>query len=952
MSADEDQKLSDSCLSISVQPSPHNDNAWREFPEDVRNYVVATKPFVFPDLRQTLKRTLNDLACDSIEFEGANTLPYSAMIHQNGGVANVLEHLMNMVLSEINALVGLPVTPALLQEVKEQQSSEWTRGGGYIDFVTDDRNPLWLRLYVGQYTIAIRRILRQHSQNILKGSYESLHYFILWMGNGHRSAKFIRLWQFPDSCNDTWYKVRANILEYCFCVAFRSLVTTQEDDGNRALVGLNVLSPLIQGGGKSIIQCLNLRASKAMRGAADAQIKCWPDFRQGIKTKRLTLGAKPRTPPRLLFRIDYLTALKDAGLNPEVIELFQGSLLKAATKVVSAEDLRETSLASLPIIGSLTAKVGFVLDFESCPPAIGALSSSSHEITVPDRLPWTIASSGFTTSNALVWTPHFTQISTLHAVSVQQLSRIPLHNTTCLADHKALIHNSQISMIILCGERAKYIVPTALGLSASFDLFIGDFSYELWVYNDLDSDHTRLLISSPELPADVGVPDMITCSKISELLRLVVSLTGLKEIRPYFIETTSVFRQIFRGMVHERRGLPAMTSDNIPEGIRLWLHRKGMGSLEHIRKIESIAGSLNWGLLMVVGALSRAKRRSSQAVMGFCPPKKRQRLNEPFDPTVFAIMKAFVAERLDKENEVYHQKLNGLGRETETAGVPVTSSLASECFSAPREGLPITKDNSTAAMNTGDCTNGVDAKIQEFIENCWQDQFEPEYEADINFVEQLSTFTMGEPESDGETQIDHLGATVDKRFNENRLDIQGHQQNGDTGPMMKTRNRTGNIPVIPIQQLNGSQVRVSNSGTLQLRYEVDGSRKAIDVNLGKSVRPSSQDHVRSVHFTDRGIDIRTEGGQSIIHPTRSNGGTTLPLEELRNLGSGEALLALYRRVMGLDAAPELEGKPIPTKPLNQQPDAENGEAPVERDALWLLKQYVDKHFPNGGDFWP
>ncbi|KAI1277582.1 hypothetical protein F5Y07DRAFT_398138 [Xylaria sp. FL0933] len=107
-----------------------------------------------------------------------------------------------------------------------------------------------------------------------------------------------------------------------------------------------------------------------------------------------------------------------------------------------------------------------------------------------------------------------------------------------------------------------------------------------------------------------------------------------------------------------------------------------------------------------------------------------------------------------------------------------------------------------------------------------------------------------------------------------------------------------------------------------------------------------------MHFTDRGIDIRDDGGQTIIHPRRSKDGTTLPLEEIRGFGSGEALIALHRRVMGLDALPELEGKPIPTKPLGLPLNEGSIEPPMEKDALWLLKQYVDTHFPNGGDFWP
>lgn len=74
-----------------------------------------------------------------------------------------------------------------------------------------------------------------------------------------------------------------------------------------------------------------------------------------------------------------------------------------------------------------------------------------------------------------------------------------------------------------------------------YQLFQG-FSFQLRIYNDFEPDRTHLLISSPKLLADIGVPGMTGCSKISELLRLLVSLLGLQEIRAHFVETTSVFR--------------------------------------------------------------------------------------------------------------------------------------------------------------------------------------------------------------------------------------------------------------------------------------------------------------------------------------------------------------------------------------------------------------------------
>jgi hypothetical protein len=60
----------------------------------------------------------------------------------------------------------------------------WAGPSGYFDYVTDLRQPAYVRLYVGQCRKGIRRLLRQHAQNILQNSIESLHYYLLWVSNG------------------------------------------------------------------------------------------------------------------------------------------------------------------------------------------------------------------------------------------------------------------------------------------------------------------------------------------------------------------------------------------------------------------------------------------------------------------------------------------------------------------------------------------------------------------------------------------------------------------------------------------------------------------------------------------------------------------------------------------------------------------------------------------------
>jgi hypothetical protein len=118
---------------------------------------------------------------------------------------------------------------------------------------TDRRCHQYLRLYVGQTIRSWRRFLVEHVQAILRGNVSSLHYFILWLGNGYRSANFLRLWTLPTGKDDRWRQATINILECLFARVLRSHHGTcsPEDaqlDPNTLLdgYGLNIMSPLLQ----------------------------------------------------------------------------------------------------------------------------------------------------------------------------------------------------------------------------------------------------------------------------------------------------------------------------------------------------------------------------------------------------------------------------------------------------------------------------------------------------------------------------------------------------------------------------------------------------------------------------------------------------------------------------------------------------------------------------------
>lgn len=180
---------------------------------------------------------------------------------------------------------------------------------GYASVVTDSRLPAWWRMYVGQCSRPWRRIVCQHSQAILQGSKSSLHYYMLWMGNGNRAASFIRLWKFPkETPNDSWYQIRSNILEALFCRAFRThhgiLCGTDKPNENTRSFGLNIMSPLVQGN-VMLSQLLRVQASVGPSRSPDPQIRHWAVFNP-THNKAIRIKGRP------FFRCNFDTALRTA----------------------------------------------------------------------------------------------------------------------------------------------------------------------------------------------------------------------------------------------------------------------------------------------------------------------------------------------------------------------------------------------------------------------------------------------------------------------------------------------------------------------------------------------------------------------------------------------------------------------------------------------------------------
>ncbi|KAL2854666.1 hypothetical protein BJX68DRAFT_264567 [Aspergillus pseudodeflectus] len=151
---------------------------------------------------------------------------------------------------------GRIITSDLLENVRQQQierNISWTMDNGYMNFVTDDRDRAYWRVYVGQSRNPLHRI-KQHIRAIQCGSLDTLHYFVISKGDGHRTAHFIKLWSIdlPNDLDPAINITLNNILEMVMARAFQSLPPEQLDEafglpeeGKYSFFGLNIISPLL-----------------------------------------------------------------------------------------------------------------------------------------------------------------------------------------------------------------------------------------------------------------------------------------------------------------------------------------------------------------------------------------------------------------------------------------------------------------------------------------------------------------------------------------------------------------------------------------------------------------------------------------------------------------------------------------------------------------------------------
>lgn len=303
------------------------------------------------------------------------SLKYASEIEAHGGHETVADDLLRLVTPEILDLQSQQITTAILRDIQHQQDKDesWATPMGYLDFITDSRDREWLRLYVGQCVEVLRRVINGHAQSILKASIDTLHYFMIWLGNGCRSANFIRLWKVEDYEDDDWKKIRMNILEVLFCQAFsthhgvldRILPTPGTDQFTlyeRPSYGLNLMTPLAQDG--PLIDFTRSNYIIPAQKTPDEQIGLWVNcFRLRRAAAKRGLNQKLLTASRPRFRSDLDDCLRTTIGDDNIFKE-----LKASMQCEQVNVNCSSITAPVPFFGSTSAKIGFILDYAAVSP--------------------------------------------------------------------------------------------------------------------------------------------------------------------------------------------------------------------------------------------------------------------------------------------------------------------------------------------------------------------------------------------------------------------------------------------------------------------------------------------------------------------------------------------------------------------------------------------------------
>jgi hypothetical protein len=478
---------------------------------------------------------------------------------------------------------------------------QWPKVGGYLDFVTDDRNCFYVRFYVGQSIVVALR-LDTHCRHILQGAFDTLHYYILNMGDGHRRANWLQLWSMPKEMQymATFSGFSISIIQCClemmFCRAYESLPnqTLAEYFGTAlyglyAGTGLNVLSPLLQPVDFFLLESSRMQHRSRLSSSLDPEVASRPAVRgKMIAKERQDAFATSKALPasisaygRLIQEQLQAQGVQHYSLNAVLSKSrFQTEYFHLGYQFAKAFG-ESDNFHTLPF-GSLEATICVVLDNRHID--IGTKTSESGWI------PWLLRSVGFPEGNTLLFTYNHTYRGLYDSITSPKGED---HITLRRKFTRLLINNSNLHIVLLCDpvSRDKILASIRSGIAAVDRPYILNFQGQklsCWLQRHPDNYICHIFIESPEpFPVLLG-SDWRKAIKLGEVFKTAVALTDIK-VDTYHFESCSFTAKVLkkRWSEHTNQDIQPWTPENLDPVVQHYLQRHGFTTIEELEQLQN-----------------------------------------------------------------------------------------------------------------------------------------------------------------------------------------------------------------------------------------------------------------------------------------------------------------------------------------------------------------------------
>ncbi|KAI1912220.1 hypothetical protein LOZ61_003381 [Ophidiomyces ophidiicola] len=635
---------------------------------------------VFPPLT-----TLATLLIESLWQENwynLRPLSYFGMIEMYGGKEEVTLAVLRSIPNEIRNLEGKSISVADLDDIQTHQDpcEIWPPHSGYLDYITDDRNPEYWRPYVGQAS---------NPAGAPK----------------YRSMNYIRLWSLPqnvvgDKDAGSSRLLLNNILETLMCRAFQSLPSIELQkyfgDGEYATTGLNILPPLLQGialdiptRSKYIDRCLE---------SADENIRKWPSERKRQRGASRAASSLGRSFEPLWRRSNYQNAMFQACIATEgckhlakLVEFNEKAEYPTIGEPRIDSLLHQASYleskCGAPLIrpfGSLKARLGVVLDH--CP----VNKAENNQAAIRDNitaLPAALLDAGLSQENSLVWTFNLRQCFESrrgsHGGLLTNSEHHPLSNF-----HRSLIEASDTRIILLCGHNAESAVINQNIAQNETVLSLRGCSFK--AYFETDKDKTMIKRIYVLLVASLAVVSRLEnwdeAKEHAEIFRFAAVTANIPSLRGSSITTHLIGKQILLRYWAEKEGIyEPMTTETMDPRFREWFALKGIKSDNEIKQYEQLGKSLMRGAILLLVTLPACPLQESKI-------KRYALLKQDIRPK--CVPRQFSRDELEAAKKLFRQ-FTGTACPT---GIPSNQVLGNMKFRAKRaERLGIDIDTSALA---------------------------------------------------------------------------------------------------------------------------------------------------------------------------------------------------------------------------------------------------------------